>query len=229
METTARILGALHVSTREYERIIDLARNADEPNWLTVGVPGIPQQLAGVVESERAANAIVEWSLALMPGLSQTSDYVRAMAAAIGLPRHEVESRVMIRVARREILTNRTPVRYDMLLDETALLRPIAPPDVMTDQLRHLLELGARPNVTLRIVPYRVPFHPGTVGPFVLYSFPDAPPFVHFENHSSGAFVADSEDVEAYRKAIDLISSYALSPEESAELIDKIIVREWSP
>lgn len=218
----------MHVPSADCDRILDLARNASEPNWLTVGMPGIPLQLAGVVESERAAKEIFEWSPMLVPGLAQTSEYVRVIAEAHGLPRHEVESRVMVRAARREILAGRDPVHYDLLLDETALLRPIGPPDVMTDQLRHLIELGGRPNVTVRIVPHRVPWHPGTAGPFVLYSFPDAPPLVHFENHSSGAFVTDSDDVEAYWKAIDIIGSYALDQGDSTRLIAQIMVDEWS-
>jgi transcriptional regulator with XRE-family HTH domain len=226
--TTVLILGALGTPREERERIIELARNAGEPNWLTVGMPGIPQQLAGAVESERAAEAITEWSPTLIPGLAQTSDYVRAIAEAGRLPKHEVESRVMVRAARREILTNRTPVKYDVLVDESALRRPIAAPEVMTEQLRHLIGLGEKPNVNLRIVPSGVGWHPGTAGPFVLYVFPDASPFVHFENYSSGAFVADSDDVDAYRKAIRVIGEHALSPEDSTRLVAQVIVDEWS-
>lgn len=101
VETTARILGALQSSPDEFERILELARNAAEPNWLTVGVPGIPQQLAGVVECERAATAIITWHPCLIPGLLQTADYARAIVSASArvnkLPSHEIESRVMIK------------------------------------------------------------------------------------------------------------------------------------
>lgn len=229
VDTTMLILGALGTPPDERERIIELARRAGDPNWLTVGRPGIPNQLAGAVESEREAKAITEWSPSIIPGLAQISEYVRAIAEGGGLPKPDVEWRVMLRAGRREILTNtRNPVQYNALVDEIALRRPIATPDVMTEQLRHLIGLGGRPNVNLRIVPDRVPWHPGTAGPFVLYEFPDAPPFVHFENYSSSAFVADSDDIEAYRRAVDMIAEHALSAEESMDLIARTIVEEWS-
>lgn len=201
VNTTALILGALGTAPEERDRIIELARNASEPNWLTVGMPGIPRQLAGAVESERAASAIAEWSPMVLPGLLQTNDYVRAIARTGGLSAHEVESRVMVRGSRREILTCRNPVTYNVLIDESGLRKPIGSPEVMTEQLRYLITIGKRSNITLRIVPDRVAWHPGMAGPFVLYDFPDASPFVHFEHHSSGAFVADSADVGVYQQS----------------------------
>ncbi|GDY31508.1 hypothetical protein GTS_31410 [Gandjariella thermophila] len=60
LETVAVILAAIRTSPEERERILDLARNESEPNWLTVGMNGIPQQLAGVVEHERAASRLTD-------------------------------------------------------------------------------------------------------------------------------------------------------------------------
>ncbi|MGI8309051.1 helix-turn-helix domain-containing protein [Saccharopolyspora hattusasensis] len=228
VETTAMILAVLGIAPSERERILDLAKNASEPNWLTVGMPGIPQQLAGAVESERAASAVVHWSPMIMPGLLQTADYVRAVATADGLPTHEVESRVMVRLARREVLTRRDPGKFDVLIGEVALRQPIGPPEVMVEQLRYLIKASDEfPNVDLRVVPTRVGWHPGTAGPFVLYEFPDSPPFVHFEHYSSGAFVTNSDDIEAYRKAVAKISKYAYSHADSVGFIGQVIVEEY--
>src|SRR5437588_625161 len=71
VETVAMILTAVRTSPEERERILDLARNVREPSWLTVGIEGIPPQLAGVVECERAASAIIEWIPMGIPGLLQ--------------------------------------------------------------------------------------------------------------------------------------------------------------
>lgn len=79
-ETTAMTLAALRTPPAERERILDLARNAGEPNWLAVGVPGIPQQLAGAWECERAASSITQWHQNLVPGLLQTTEYARVVA-----------------------------------------------------------------------------------------------------------------------------------------------------
>src|SRR5207244_869318 len=115
-------LAVAGVVGEEKGRILDLARHAAEPNWLTVGMPGIPQQLAGAWESERAASAIVEWTLMTIPGLLQTSDYVRAMATAHRLPEQEIEARVLVRNSQREVITRRVePVEFEALICEVAL------------------------------------------------------------------------------------------------------------
>lgn len=228
VEVTATILGALRLPADEREKILDLARNVSEPNWLTVGIPGIPHQLAGAWECERAASAITAWHPCVVPGLLQTTDYARAIATASGLETHEIESRVMVKLSRREILTKRDPVEFKALVAETALREPIGDHAVMVDQLRHLLGIGDQKNVDIRVVPRRAGWHPGLVGPFLVYDFPDSPPVVHFEHHSSGAFDQNEDDVKAYRKAIDTMTKIAMSPRDSSEFIARLIVDEWS-
>ncbi|WP_143539722.1 Scr1 family TA system antitoxin-like transcriptional regulator [Saccharopolyspora spinosa] len=86
----------------------------------------------------------------MVPGLLQTSDYFRAIAEADGLSNPEIERRVMLRLVRREVLTKRNPVQYDVLIGEAALLQPVAPHDVMVDQLRYLIKIVSEsPNITL--------------------------------------------------------------------------------
>ncbi|WP_190822284.1 Scr1 family TA system antitoxin-like transcriptional regulator [Saccharopolyspora pogona] len=228
VELTARILGALGATPEECERILALARRASEPNWLAVGIPGLPEQLAGAMESEREAKSIVAWSPMTLPGLLQITDFVRALAVANELPKHEIERRVTVRIARREVLTGRDPVRLEALISEVALREPMASPEVMTEQLRHLFTMADQPNIAIRVIPLGVGWHPGAAGPFVLYEFADAPPFVHFEHYSSGAFVTNSDDIEAYRTAIRMISRHALSPADSKRFIAQVIADDWS-
>lgn len=228
VETTATILGALRVSATERERILSLARNAAEPNWLTVGIPGIPQQLAGAWECERAATDITAWHPCLVPGLLQTTDYARFILAADELPKADIESRVLVKIARREILTKSDPVRLKALVAESALREPIGTDDIMREQLRSLINLGGLANVEIRVVPSYCGWHPGVGGPFVLYEFSDAPAVVHFEHYSSGAFNQDEDDVKAYRGAIRKIGHRAMMPSDSIDLIAQMIVDRWS-
>lgn len=221
-EDVASLLAVAGVTGEEKRRVVELARNASEPNWLAVGIPGVPQQLAGVVECERAASAVVEWSPMVIPGLLQITDYARAASIAAGLPANEIETRGMVRASRREVLTRRSPLQFHALIGEYALRDQIGTSEVMADQLAHLRDMAGRDNVTIQVVPSLVGWHPGLVGPFVLYEFPDSPTTVHFEHYSSGAFVVDVVDVHEYRQAIGAIGKLALSPEASAELIDGI-------
>lgn len=221
-EDMASLLTIVGVTGQEKTRLIELSRHASEPNWLIVGMPGIPHQLAGAVESERAASAIVEWSRDLIPGLLQTADYARALASANGLAPQEIERRVLLRVGRREIITRRNPVELLTLIGEDALREKIGTPEVMADQVRHLIAMSERDNITIQVVPPRVGWHPGLTGPFVLYDFPDAPPVVHFEHYSSGAFVPNEDDVEAYRHAEKQIQGMARSPADTRRLLAEI-------
>ncbi|MER7076564.1 helix-turn-helix domain-containing protein [Saccharopolyspora kobensis] len=222
-EDVASLLTAAGVTGKEKQRLIELARHASEPNWLTVGMPGIPHQLAGAVECERSASSIVEWAPLGLPGLLQTPDYARTISVAAGISPQDVEQRVTLRIARREVITRRDPVTFTALIGEDALRDQIGSPETMTEQLNYLLELGARDNITLYVVPPRIGWHPGLSGPFVLYEFPDAPSVVHFEHYSSGAFVPDIDDVQAYREAVDSIRKVSLSPAATAKRIMKII------
>ncbi|MGH3761637.1 helix-turn-helix domain-containing protein [Actinophytocola sp.] len=228
VEDVAAFLAVLGVVGGEKDRVLDLARHAAEPNWLTVGMPGIPQQLAGAWECERAASAIVQWTPMIIPGLLQTPDYARAVAAAAGLPEGEIESRVMVRNSRREVITRRnSPVVFEALICEVALREVIGSTEVLAEQLRWLIDMAKRKNVTVRVVPLRVGWHPGFAGPFVLYDFPDAPPVLYFEHYSSGAFVPDADDVQAYREAVERLHEIAMSHTASTRLITDI-AKEWS-
>ncbi|CAL99649.1 helix-turn-helix protein [Saccharopolyspora erythraea NRRL 2338] len=222
-EDVASLLTAAGITGDEKQRVVELARHASEPNWLTVGMPGIPQQLAGAVECERAASSIAEWAPMGLPGLLQTADYARTISKASGLATADVEQRVMLRIARREVLTRRDPVRFLALIGEDALRDRIGEPEVMEEQLRYLLDLGLHDNVTVQVVQPRIGWHPGLAGPFVLYDFPDAPSVVHFEHFSSGAFVPDADDVQAYQCAVDNIRRVALSPAQTTERITEIL------
>ncbi|GAB3695493.1 helix-turn-helix transcriptional regulator [Saccharopolyspora tripterygii] len=218
----AALLAAAGVSGDEKHRLVEMARNAGEPNWVAVGIPGIPPQLAGVVECERAASDVVQWSPMAVPGLLQITDYARAASLAAGLAPSEVETRTTVRASRREVLTRRSPLRLHAMIGEYAIRDVIGDSEVMADQLRHLRSTAERGNVTLQVVPSHVGWHPGLAGPFVLYEFPDSPPTIHFEHHSSGTFVVDAADVQGYRQAVLEIGKLALSPEASAELIGTI-------
>lgn len=222
-EDVAGLLGAAGVTGKERHRLLELARHASEPNWLTVGMPGIPQQLAGAVECERSASAIVEWAPMGLPGLLQTSDYARSIAASSGMAAPEIERRVTIRMGRREVITRRSPVHLTALIGEDAIRDRIGTAETMLDQLHHLLEFAHRDNITIRIVRRCTGWHPGVAGPFVLYEFPDSPAVVHFEHYSSGAFVPDADDVHAYRSAVQLITKVALSPEETVRFMRLIV------
>lgn len=222
-EDVASVLQAIGVTGEIRTRLLELASQAEQPNWLAAGIPGVAAELSALMEFERTAEAIDGWYPYVLPGLLQTGDYARAIMGG----RPMADTRVAMRISRSDILTRRNPVKFTALVGEAALRQPIAEPEVMADQLRRLTEAAHHPNVTVQVVPTRTPWHPGLMGPFVVLRFPKARSIVHLEHHRASAFVFDNEDVEAYEElAVTLRQEVAMSPEESAELIAKVILEE---
>lgn len=227
-EDVARILTALGVSQGEYARIMDLARNAHESNWLMVGIPGVSQQLAGTIECEGAAHTITCWAPLVIPGLLHTSDYARKILSGSDRSRGEVEMLVQLRMGRRDVLTRPAPVNLVALIAADALYTPVGSPETMVNQLGHLLEMAERDNVVLQVVDKGLGWHHGLMGSFTIYDFPEFSPVVELEHYRTGAFLADEEDVNSYREVVDTIRSAAMSTKDSAEYI-RYVITETTP
>ncbi len=219
IEDVGSYLTAIGVTGDEREAILALGRNADAPNWLTVGIPGISQQVAGAMECERAASAIIDWSPHIVTGLLQTSDYARAIISGDDLPDGQVETGVLVRMGRRDVITRSNPVRLTAFLGGDALHELIGGPQIMADQLRFLLKLAESDTITIRIVPSGQGWHPGLEGQFVLYDFDGAPSIVLLAHYRTGTFVTEPDDVAGYKSAVDDIDGLALSPADSLTLI----------
>jgi len=224
-EDVAKYLTAVGVNGAECERLINLARAATETNWLTLGEPGASEALAALIEFEQTAKQISDWSPTVIPGLLQTGDYARAiMVDAGGVPTQERDQRVRVRLSRRDVLTRRDPVRFSAIVGQEALRQVIGGPDIMADQLRHLLQFGELPSVNLQILPTGRGWHPGIAGPFELVEFESGRPIVHLEHLRSSLFLYEEPaDLEAYKEAADTLRELAMTPEESAGLIAELI------
>ncbi len=223
IEQVALLLGALRVEPVERARLLELARNAREPNWLEHSLPGISPKLSAFIEYERTASAIFAWEPLLIPGLLQTSDYVRTILAAAGRPRAEEELRIKVRLMRQEVLTGRNPLPYTALLAETALRQRRGGAEIMIPQLRHLTEMAQRRNVSLRVLPDNEDFHPGLNGSFVIFDFADLPPIVFLEQYRGSAYLYDDQQVADYRAAQRAMAALALGEQESCSLIREVI------
>ncbi|HEV2783787.1 MAG TPA: helix-turn-helix transcriptional regulator [Actinophytocola sp.] len=225
-DDVSALLAVIGVTGKRRTEILNLARHAAEPNWLAVGVPGVSQGLAGVIECERTAIEIVEWSPLVVLGLLQTSDYARSILASGGtLARHEVEERVQLRLARQVALTDRKPAPVELvaLIGEPALRQVIGGRDLMIAQLRHVLWATELPTVTVQVVPIGEGWHPGLMGPFALYNYDRSPSIVHLEHHRSSAFLYEEGDVTAYKVASATVRRAALSTGDSVAFIAKVI------
>jgi transcriptional regulator with XRE-family HTH domain len=220
LERLTALLDALSVTDDERERIMGLRRKADGPGELTTGSTSIGKRLTRLIELERTATKITQVQPLLVPGLLQTGDYSRAVLG----DDPDVDTKVALRAGRREVITRRrNPVEFLALIDSEALVRPVGAPEVMADQLDHLIRMAELTNVTIQVVPSGAPgYHPMLAGPFILFEFPTATPIVLLEHHRTSAFIWDRESVSAYLSAPEEIQRKALSPERSLKLIKEM-------
>lgn len=216
-----RIFDALDVGVDERDRLLGIARSAEGPGQLNIGSASIGKALTELIDHEQNATRITDVSPLLIPGLLQTSDYARAIVG--DMP--DAETRVKLRAGRRDILTRRNPVELFALIDSEALVRPIAPPDVMADQLRHVQSMAERPNVTVQVVSSTRPgYHPMLAGPFELIEFAKATPIVHLEHRRSSVSLWEDDVVASYIQAAEYLrQEVAMTAEQSTEVITEII------
>ena len=216
-----RLLEALQANDEDRERILSIRASVeDAPGIITAGAPNIGEQLARLIAYESAAERIHDVSPLLIPGLLQIGPYAKAIMGDVP----DAATRVALRAGRRDVLTRRSPVELVAFIDTEVLVRPVAPADVMIEQLRHLLDMGRRPNITIQLVSSTRPgWNPMLAGPFELLEFPEAKPIVHLEHHRSSLFLWEERDVRSFLEASETIRQAAMTPAVSAGVIEDIV------
>lgn len=225
-EQVAQILSMLDIKGDQFDAIVSLAYNVDEPRWAAATLPEQRQQGTAVVDAEQSATRITVAAPLLVPGLLQISDYVHAIMTAGGIPPGEVATRVAVRIGRGDVLTrSKNPAEFVAFIGETALQVVIGSRATMADQLRYLLKMSERSNVTLCVVPCDAGWHPALEGAFTIIESEPAIKVVHVENRRSGQFFHEDDDVSAYVDAVETVRKVSLSPPQSGKLITKYIVK----
>ncbi|MGW0316053.1 helix-turn-helix domain-containing protein [Streptomyces flavidovirens] len=191
-------------------------------------LPGWLEEFIGLQES---AEMIRTYEVQLIPGLLQTESFAR-MVISLGLPmasRAEVEDRTRLRMRRQEMLTRPHPPALWALIDESALHRTLGRPDVMREQLQHLLDVstlsGENSTITLQVVPQDAPEALSSNTPFTHLRFPeqDVPDVVYLEQLNGAEFLERPEATVEYRALLDRLCAAALTPSATRELLEKTI------
>lgn len=126
-----------------------------------------------------------------------------------------IERHAQARLARQEILTRENPPTLLALIDETALRKLIGGAEVMREQVRHLIEMTAKPNITIRVVPDSAGAHAALEGSFVILEFPDDPSLIYTVTVTESLWLEQPSDYQRYSLIFDHVMTLALSPDES--------------
>ena len=219
---TAAVLGILGVTGVERNQLLQLARDAADPNWVA---PGVDKQLAAHIEDEKTALRMINVQPLIIPGLLQTEDYARALALGDGATRGEADHRALVRVGRKAVLTRRRPRPPEFLaiIGEHALRFPPCDRETMAEQLHHLLTMGEHPNVMVLVTPMDIGYTPAIEGPFFLLEFERGDPVVRQMHYRATTTLTDSKDVRDYQAAVETIRSRSMSPLDSSQFITELM------
>lgn len=155
-------------------RLTDLARDSMRKGWHDRYRYLLPAGASRYLDLETAATHLRSYSVQAVPGLAQTPGYAAAAicAAGLGFTRRRVRDLVTLQDRRQEHARSARR-RLHLILDQSALLRPIGTAKIMAAQLSHLLTLATDPAITLQVAELSRP-SPVLTLPFTILTLPAA-------------------------------------------------------
>lgn len=170
---------------------------------------------------EQQASVIQAYELSLVPGLLQTERYARTIirAGAPWLTASDVEHKVRDRMKRAERATSSEVPILRYVVDAGVITRVVGSVEIITEQLRKLVELADSGRLTLLVIPDDELRHPGLTAPFSVLSIADGPDLAYCESLHTGQVVEEPAYVANYRLLFGTLQASALRPDESMRFV----------
>jgi transcriptional regulator with XRE-family HTH domain len=183
-----------------------------------------PEAFARFPDEEATADDLYIWEHSLVPGLVQIEPYTRAIfETLLNITPEEVNRKVSGRMSRQDVLFRKDkPPRLWALVDESALRRPVASPEVMYDQCMHLLELSKLANVSLAVVPYSAGGHIGLEGACTIVERDGLPRIVNLADLGDGRVTEDPVIVRRVALRFRSLQHEAMSNGASRDAITRM-------
>lgn len=223
-----QLLDLYDVEGHYADELFALAQEAAGRGWWETYSPTLPPDYAWLIGLEAEAQAALSWEPLIVPGLLQTGDYAREVTNGYleridPVPPSETRRRVEARLARQRVLTRDNPLQLSVVLDQSVLHRRFGDRSVMRSQIKRLLDLSERDNISLRILQLDGR-HPIGTGAFALLQFGEVhdvtyQDVVYIENLTGGRYVEEEDEVFRYKRAFDRLSDLALDEQKSREIL----------
>jgi transcriptional regulator with XRE-family HTH domain len=217
------LLEAYGVDATEREQLLTLAEQANLPGWWHSYNDILPAWFQAYIGFEESASRLRVYEPMFVPGLLQTPQYASAVLSLGDFSAAETERHVMVRKERqRRFIDGR--LRLWVVVDETALRRPVGSLDVLRDQLKYLVSLSTRQNLTIQITPQGAGGH-AAPNAFTILRFeePEMPDTVYVEQLTSALYLDKRLDVDSYMLAMDRLSMMSSKPEETRGILNALI------
>ena len=168
---------------------------------------------------EARAHSMRSYEAQVFPGLLQTEAYARGVMSA-GQVRASLDELVEYRMRRQAVLDGDKPLRFTVVIDESALRRPIGGPKVMHEQLLHLKEIMLTSStIQLYLLPYARPIWAALDGSFTIMGFADRSDVVYYEGPGSSQVIEDSQEAADCATRFHILMGEALTSGETLAMI----------
>lgn len=207
------------------DELIELAKTGGERDWWQPYSRTLSKRrskYSTYLGLEADATGLLTYQLSVIPGLLQTDEYAHALieSGPDVFDAQEVDELVKVRAERRRILEGDDPVQLWAVIDEAALRRQVGGSDVMRAQLKALVELGGRTNITLQVVTFDQGAHPALAGSFTILSFGEGFPDVAYVETIGGELLVDKDEgVERYRQVFRRMNVAATRPDATIAML----------
>jgi transcriptional regulator with XRE-family HTH domain len=211
------------VDPAEREQFMTLAEQASRRGWWHSFGDILPDWFKAYIGMEEAAKSIRIYEPLFVPGLLQTPQYAAAVLALGDIPVSEAERHVILRKERQRRFTE-GQLKLWAVVDETALRRPVGSLETLRDQLRYLISLSTRQNLTLQITPHGAGGYAAPSGFSILrFGDKDMPDVVYMEHLTSALYFDKKTDVDRYLLAMERLSIISAKPTETRSILSTII------
>lgn len=223
----ATILNVIGATPSEQQRAFELWEIANTGAVTIQHAEELPAKYRRFRMDESEATVERTLDTVVFPGLLTTADYPTIISRARQYAHRAEDWASHAAAERRErqaLLTRaREPLHLHALIDESVFTRTVGDREVMIAQLDHVMEMAARSNVMVQVIPRNFGAHGAMSGPLFILSYPDddeadeayVESFLGIENVSK-------QDVAAISRVWGEIAAAAPSEDESVEIIRSI-------
>ncbi|MER7533978.1 helix-turn-helix transcriptional regulator [Streptomyces sp. NPDC097704] len=185
---------------------------------------GLAKWFEGWAELEPLAVTLYTYENRLVPGLLQTPAYARTLfeEQIPAMSDDKIESNLVRRVERASILRERPETIFSFIIEEHALRRQVAGPEIMREQIDHILDVCERRNIDIQVMPQSRGYHAGLGGPLCLLETEENAWYAYSEGQGTGQLITDPKVVSILQQRYARMRTQALSVEASVSLLREI-------
>jgi transcriptional regulator with XRE-family HTH domain len=215
LEARLDTAGALLHQENQQAEVAALKVTAGNDTW--------PDWFHAYVGMEETAESILVYEPTFIPGLLQTEEYATAVISLGDFPLEHARRQVELRKERQRRFRE-GKLKLWVILDETALRRPVAGTKVQLEQLRYLREACANPTLILQILPPQAGGRTAPSGFSILrFAEPDLRDVAYVENLTNALYVDKQVDLDRYQFAMERLSAVAADSNKTPEILDQIL------